>query len=52
MQNTHAVAAHWNGALEETALAAWAGQLRAQLAAPRVSLGLVFLTPQFFSKAK
>ena len=52
MQNSHAIAAHWNGGFDEAGLSAWAAQLRAQLAAPRVSLGLVFLTPQFFPKAK
>ncbi len=52
MPNRHAVAAHWNGEFEETALTTWAAELRAQLTAPRVSLGLLFVTPQFFPKAK
>jgi small ligand-binding sensory domain FIST len=52
MQNSYAVAAHWQGGFDESALAAWAAQLRGQLVAPRVSLGLVYLTPRFFSQAK
>ena len=52
MQNRHAIAAHWNLEFDESALATWAEQQRAQLTAPRVSLGLVFLTPKFFLKAR
>ncbi len=52
MQNRHAIAAHWNLEFDESALVKWAAQVRARLAAPRVSLGLVFLTPRLFSRAR
>jgi small ligand-binding sensory domain FIST len=45
--NTNAVSGHWKEEFDEAALGAWAGRLRRQLRAPRVSLGLVFMTPQF-----
>jgi len=51
MHNELAVAAHWNGGFDEAALQAWAEQLRGQLHAPRVVLGLVFLSPAFFPHA-
>ncbi|PYI82997.1 MAG: hypothetical protein DME26_15950 [Verrucomicrobia bacterium] len=47
MQNEFSVAAQWAGALDEPALQRWAGQLRRQLPAPSVSLGLVFMSPKF-----
>jgi small ligand-binding sensory domain FIST len=40
-----AVSGYWKEGFDEAALAAWAGRLRRQLEAPRVSLGLVFMTP-------
>src|SRR5581483_10352265 len=52
MQSDHAVAAHWEAEFDEAGLGAWAAQLRARLAAPRVSLGLVFMAPRFFPQAK
>ncbi|PYM16690.1 MAG: hypothetical protein DME18_00875 [Verrucomicrobia bacterium] len=51
MHNEFAVAAHWNGGFEETGLQSWAEQLRERLRAPRVSLGVVFMTPRFFPHA-
>jgi small ligand-binding sensory domain FIST len=51
MQSEHAVADHWEGGFDEPALQVWARRLRGQLAAPRVSLGLVFLHPRFFPHA-
>lgn len=51
MQDEHAVAAHWQGAFDETGLQSWAENLRAQLKSPRVSLGLVFMSPRFFPHA-
>src|SRR5439155_20775483 len=51
MHNDFAVAAHWNGGFDEAGLQSWAEQLRHQLRAPRVSIGLVFLTPRFFPNA-
>jgi small ligand-binding sensory domain FIST len=52
MQNEYSVAAHWQGGFDEAALQKWVEQLRGQLRASRVSLGLVFMTPQFFPHAK
>ena len=51
MHNEFAVAGHWKGGFEEAGLQAWAEELRNRLRAPRVSLGLVFLTPAFFAHA-
>ena len=48
MHNEHAVASHWQGGFDEPALQLWAARLRASLAAPKVSLGLVFLSPALF----
>ncbi|HUR47657.1 MAG TPA: FIST N-terminal domain-containing protein [Candidatus Saccharimonadales bacterium] len=52
MTNEFSVAGHWHSDFEETNLAAWAQSLRAQLTASEVSLGLVFIHPRFFNKAK
>ena len=52
MKNKHSVAAHWPGGFDESALQRWAEDLRAQLDAPKVSLGLLFTTPQFFPHAE
>jgi small ligand-binding sensory domain FIST len=52
MNNSHSVAAHWAGDFDESGLRDWAEQLRRQLAAPDVTLGLVFLTPKFFPHAE
>lgn len=51
MNQAFAVAAHYGGTWDETRLERWAVQLRARLEAPSVTLGLVFLTPQFFGVA-
>jgi small ligand-binding sensory domain FIST len=48
----HSVAAHWNQDFNESRLRQWAEDLRNQLRAPNVSLGLVFMTPRFFPQAK
>jgi small ligand-binding sensory domain FIST len=42
-----AVSGYWKEPFDDKALAAWAGRLRRQLEAPHVSLGLVFMTPEF-----
>jgi small ligand-binding sensory domain FIST len=52
MQMEHSIAAHWAGDFDEAALRTWAEKLRAGLRAPRVSLGLVFMTPRFFPHAR
>ena len=38
--------------MDEAGLAAWARRLRSRLAAPEVSLGLVFMSPKFFPHAE
>lgn len=52
MKNERSVAAHWPGGFDEAGLQGWAEGLRRQLDAPKVSLGLVFTTPQYFSEAE
>lgn len=52
MSNVYSTAAHWSGAFDEAGLQKWAEGLRHQIPAGRVSLGLVFLAPKFFSHAK
>ncbi|MBU6399308.1 MAG: FIST C-terminal domain-containing protein [Verrucomicrobia bacterium] len=52
MQSEFALSAHWTGGFDEPALQRWAEDLRRQLRAPQVSLGLVFLTPRFFPVAQ
>src|SRR2546425_789493 len=51
MQSEFAVAAHWSGGFDESAVRAWAEELRGRLASPRVGLGLVFMAPRFFPHA-
>jgi len=52
VSNEHSVAAHWQQEFDDAGLRQWAQDLRAQLRAPQVSLGLVFMTPRFFADAK
>jgi small ligand-binding sensory domain FIST len=52
VNNEFSVASHWPGDFDETGLRRWAENLRAQLEAPQVSLGLVFMTPKFFPHAE
>ena len=52
MGNEYSIAAHWAGDFEEGGLQKWAENLRRQLSAPQVSLGLVFMSPRFFPRAK
>jgi len=51
MDSECSIAAHWGGGFDEAGLQRWAENLRARLAAPQVSLGLVFVSPQFFPHA-
>jgi small ligand-binding sensory domain FIST len=44
------IAAHWSEGFDESGLRRWVEQLRAQLPHP-VSLGLVFMSPEFFPNA-
>jgi len=46
------VAGHWPGDFDEKGLQEWAEDLRRQLQAPEVSLGLVFMSPKFLTHAK
>jgi small ligand-binding sensory domain FIST len=46
------IAAHWQGEFDETGLQQWAENLRSQLGAPAVTLGLIFIAPRFFPQAK
>ena len=52
MVNEFSVAGHWPGDFEEAGLQRWAENLRRQLRAPQVSLGLVFMSPRFFGRAR
>lgn len=51
MAKMNSISAHWQGGFEEAALQRWAEALRQQLAAPHISLGLVFLAPRLSSHA-
>jgi small ligand-binding sensory domain FIST len=50
--NNFSVAAHWADGFDEAGLQKWAEALRDQLDGQRVTLGLVFMAPKFFSHAK
>ncbi|MCU0783363.1 MAG: FIST C-terminal domain-containing protein [Verrucomicrobia bacterium] len=52
MNNEFSVAAHWAKGFDEAGLQQWAEDLRRQLPAPEISLGLVFMSPAFFPQAK
>ena len=51
MTAANSVSAHYTGGWDEVRLQRWAAQLRQRLDTPEVTLGLVFLTPQFFPMA-
>jgi len=48
----YSTAAHWSGGFVEAELQQWAERVRADLAEPQVSLGLVFMAPRFFPYAR
>ncbi|MEY2430134.1 MAG: hypothetical protein QOJ40_3019 [Verrucomicrobiota bacterium] len=52
MSNEFSIAGHWQGEFNEAAFQKWVEELRGQLQAPHVSLGLVFISPKFFPQAK
>ena len=52
MVNNPSIAGHWPGDFDEAGFQQWAEDLRRQLCAPAVSLGLVFMTPRFFPYAR
>ena len=51
MRNRFAVTAHFAGEWDESRVQRWAETTRARLEAPTVTLGVVFMTPQFFDVA-
>jgi small ligand-binding sensory domain FIST len=50
MPSEFAVAAHWDRGFDESALQIWAAQLRRELRAPQVTIGLLFVTPDYFAQ--
>jgi small ligand-binding sensory domain FIST len=52
VSNEFSVAGHWANEFEERELQKWAENLRGQLQATKVSLGLVFMSPKYFPYAK
>jgi len=52
LKSEYSIAAHWPGEFDDDGLRDWARSLRAQLTAPEVSLGLVFMSPKFFAHAQ
>jgi small ligand-binding sensory domain FIST len=52
VQNQFSVAAHYAGKFDEARLEAWTTELRGQLGGPAMSLGLVFMSPEYFPHAK
>jgi small ligand-binding sensory domain FIST len=52
VNSAFSVASHWDKGFHEAGLQRWAEDLRRQLGAPEVSLGLVFMSPAFFPHAK
>jgi small ligand-binding sensory domain FIST len=51
MQNDHSAGGFWGEEFDESRFSAWAAKLRSRIKAPRIDLGLVFLTPSFFGVA-
>ncbi len=52
MGNNYCIAAHWSADFDEAGLQQWAESLRQQLPSSQVSLGLVFMAPRFFPRAR
>ena len=52
MNEEYSIAAHWPGGFDDNGLRDWAENLRRQLPAAKVSLGLVFMSPKFFPHAE
>jgi len=52
VSNEFSVAGHWANEFDERELQKWAENIRSQLQAPKVSLGLVFMSPKYFPNAK
>jgi len=51
MNCSHSFAAYYDGAFEVDALEAWAKKTYHQFSGEKISLGLIFITPQFFDHA-
>ena len=51
-RNEHSISAHFAADFEEAPFQEWAESLRQKLGQPQVSLGLVFMTPRFFARAR
>lgn len=51
-QQPFSVSAHFGGEWDEDVFITWLEGFRAQLAAPYVSLGILFLSPRFFEQAQ
>jgi small ligand-binding sensory domain FIST len=51
MNSSHSFAAHYDGAFEVDAIEAWAKKTYHEFPGEEISLGLVFITPQFFDHA-
>ncbi|MDB6058034.1 MAG: hypothetical protein JWO95_1878 [Verrucomicrobiales bacterium] len=52
MQHDYAVTGHWAKPFNDDAMRDWAISVRKQLRAAHVSLGMVFMTPDFFKDAE
>lgn len=52
MKTEYSVVGNWTGNFDEAKLRSWAADLRLKLQAPEVTLGLVFMTPAFFDRAR
>ena len=52
MSSEFSAAAYWEGDFDEAGLRQWAEKLRARLGARPVTLGLVFMSPNFFQHAQ
>ncbi len=50
--NSPSIAGHWDGDFDEASIQQWVENLRRELRAPAVSLGLVFMAPRLFPYAK
>jgi small ligand-binding sensory domain FIST len=50
--NEYSVAGHWEHDFEEAAFQEWTEDLRRQLSAPSITLGLIFIAPRFFARAR
>jgi small ligand-binding sensory domain FIST len=52
VDHEYSTAAHWEHDFDEAGLQQWAEKLRQELRAPRVDLGLLFMSPRYFPFAR